>query len=173
MRGGALGRVLREALRRVGRGAFQATALERIPTGTQHFEREQAGLGMSAFARRIALAQDFSTVIERRRRNFFLLLSHLRDVAPPVFGELPSGVCPLFYPLRVADKSTVMARLAAQGVESIDFWRHGHPSCSPSEFPDSEILRRTILEIPIHQDLTPSAMVWVAEAVRGAMRRRI
>ncbi len=173
LRCGPFGRALRSGLRGLGRGAIGAVGLSRVPTGTQHFDRNHAELGMSALAFRVALAQDFAAIVERRRRNFFLLLGHLRELAPPVLSQLPPGVCPLFFPLRVVgDKSKVAQQLEARGIETVDFWRHGHPSCPPGEFMDAEALRREILEIPIHQDLSPKAMVSLArgvcEVVRGS-----
>lgn len=170
LRGGAAGRALRAAVRAAGRGAVQASGVSRVATGTQHFERENADLGMSPLARRIALAQDFPAIIERRRRNFFFLLGQLREVAPPIFAQLPPGVCPLFYPLQVEDKGAVAARLARRGIETVDFWRQGHPACPAGEFPDAAELRRKVLEVPIHQDLEPAAMARVAQAVRAAVR---
>jgi len=139
-----------------------------VGTGTQHFDRAHVELGMSALARRIALSQDLASVVEARRRNYFFLLGRLRDVAPPLFNQLPPGVCPLFYPLRVEDKAEVMARLSARGVETIDFWRRFHPACDASAFPEVAELRRTVLEIPCHQDLTPERMAVVADEVRKA-----
>lgn len=172
LRAGALGRAARGALRRAGRGAAGAAGLARVPTGTQHFDRGCADLGMSAVAHRIALAQDFAAIVERRRRNFFLMLAQLREVAPPVFNELPPGVCPLFYPLRVPDKLGVAERLRARGIETVDFWRRGHPTCPLGAFPDAEALRREVLEVPIHQDLGPPAMARLSAAVRDAVRGR-
>ena len=62
-------------------------------------------------------------VVERRRRNFFHLLGALRGVAPPLVSELPPGVCPLFYPLWVADRDEVLARLRVENVEANEGWR--------------------------------------------------
>jgi dTDP-4-amino-4,6-dideoxygalactose transaminase len=146
--------------------------LERIPTGTQHFDREHVDLGMSRLAMRIARVQDFQAIIEARRRNYFFLLGRLRDLAPPLFNELPSGVCPLFYPLQVADKVEVMSALARRGIESIDFWRYFHPACEAAKFPEVAKLRRTILELPCHQDLSAEVMGRVAAAVREVLAQK-
>ncbi|HVE82640.1 MAG TPA: DegT/DnrJ/EryC1/StrS family aminotransferase [Myxococcales bacterium] len=172
LRGGRAGRFLRKVVRRLGQGAVSAARIQRVGTGTQHFNRAHVGLGMSPLARRIALAQDLSRVVEARRRNFFFLLGRLRDVAPPLFHELPPGVCPLFYPLRVSEKAEVMARLRSRGVETIDFWRYFHPACDASSFPEVAELRRTVLEVPCHQDLTPERMAVVADEVRAALARQ-
>ena len=172
LRGGRAGALLRAGARKLGRGAAAAARIERVGTGTQHFNRGHVDLGMSALTRRIALAQDHAAIVEARRRNYFFLLGRLREVAPPLFNQLPPGVCPLFYPLLVTEKAEVMARLRARGVETIDFWRYFHPACDAPSFPEVAELRRTVLEIPIHQDLTTERMAVVAEEVRAAVVRR-
>jgi dTDP-4-amino-4,6-dideoxygalactose transaminase len=170
LRGGAFGRGLRRAIRALGHGSVRAAHLERVATGTQHFNRKHVDLGMSPLTKRIAMAQDLEGLIERRRRNYFFLLGRLREAATPLFNQLPPGVCPLFYPLVVQDKAEVMARLHARGIDAIDFWRRFHPACDASSFPEVAQLRRSIVEIPCHQDLTPELMAAVADAVREAMR---
>jgi perosamine synthetase len=169
LRGGSTGQFLRRLIRGLGKGALQATQVERVATGTQHFSREHVELAMSPLTRRIALAQDFGSIIERRRRNYFFLLGRLREMGKPLFSELPAGVCPLFFPLVVEDKKPLLERLHARGIEAIDFWRHFHPRCDPSQFPEVAQLRRSVLEIPCHQDLSPEVMGFVADEVRSAL----
>lgn len=169
LRGGWLGRWVRGAIRGLGRGTVKAAKVERVATGTQHFNRAHVDLGMSPLTHRLALAEDLQAVVEQRRRNYFLLLGALRGVAPPLFNELPAGVCPLFYPLQVENKAQVKERLAAAGVETVDFWRFFHPACDASQFPEVAQLRRTILEIPCHQDLSPEVMARIGKAVREAV----
>lgn len=169
LRAGRVGRWMRGALRGLGQNTVRAAHLERVATGTQHFDRAHVDLGMSSLTQRLALAEDLEAVVELRRRNYFLLLGALRSVAPPLFNELPPGVCPLFYPLRVENKAEVHARLAEQGIEAVDFWRLFHPACDPSRFPEVAELRRTVLEIPCHQDLSPEVMARIAEAVKAAV----
>ncbi|QRK07222.1 DegT/DnrJ/EryC1/StrS family aminotransferase [Archangium violaceum] len=169
LRGGAFGRGVRSLIRSLGKGAVKAADIQRVATGTQHFERRHVDLGMSPFAKRIAQAQDLEAIVERRRRNYFFLLGRLRDVSAPLFNQLPAGVCPLFYPLVVADKAEVLARLHSKGIEAIDFWKHFHPACDASAFPEVAQLRRSIVEIPCHQDLSPEVMAEVATVVRGAL----
>src|SRR5262249_58019002 len=98
-----------------------AAGLERVATGTQHFNPAHVDLGISALSMRIARRQDFATIVEARRRNFFFLLGRLRDLSPPLFNQLPAGMCPLFYPLAVADKPAVMAKLERRGQSSGEF----------------------------------------------------
>jgi dTDP-4-amino-4,6-dideoxygalactose transaminase len=169
LRGGAFGRSVRGMVRGLGKGAVKAADIERVATGTQHFDRRHVDLGMSPFAHRIAQAQDLETVVERRRRNYFFLLGRLRDVSAPLFNQLAPGVCPLFYPVVVDNKEQVLERLRARGIEAIDFWKHFHPACDASAFPEVAKLRRSIVEVPCHQDLTPEVMAEVATVVRDAL----
>ncbi|MHB1845884.1 MAG: DegT/DnrJ/EryC1/StrS family aminotransferase [Deltaproteobacteria bacterium] len=170
LRGGPAGGFISEVARGMGRAVAGGVHANRVATGTQHFDRSNVALGMSPVSARILAAQRYSSIVEARRRNFFFLLGRLRDIAPPVAAELPAGVCPLFFPVAVEDKAHVQRRLAARGVESIDFWRTGHPSVRPGEFPEVERLRSQILELPIHQDLGPAGMDYLASCVREALR---
>lgn len=170
LRGGAFGRGLRGFIRALGHGTVRAAQIERVATGTQHFNRAHVDLGMSPLTKRIAMAQDLEAIVERRRRNYFFLLGRLRDVSSPLFNQLPPGVCPLFYPLVVEDKAEVMARLHAKGIDAIDFWKRFHPACDAASFPEVAQLRRSIVEIPCHQDLSPEVMAQVADVVRDALK---
>ncbi len=170
LRGGVVGRGLRRLVRVMGHGTVKAAQIERVATGTQHFNRQHVDLGMSPLTKRIALAQDMEGIVEKRRRNYFFLLGRLRDVSLPLFNQLPPGVCPLFYPLVVHDKAEVMGNLHAQGIDAIDFWKRFHPACDAGAFPEVGQLRRSIIEIPCHQDLTPEVMAEVAAAVREAVK---
>ena len=169
LRGGTAGALAADTLRTMGRTLAWGLGGERVPTGTQHFERKNVALGMSPISSRIVGAQSFSRIVEARRRNFFFLLGRLRDLVSPATAELPPGVCPLFFPIEVQDKERVRRRLALRGIEAVDFWRQGHPAVRSGEFPEVDRLRAQLLELPIHQDLGPAAMQYLAATVREAV----
>jgi dTDP-4-amino-4,6-dideoxygalactose transaminase len=166
---GEVGEAIRTVARRTYAFVRGTSGLRPISTGTPVFDPGAVDLGMSALSAKIARRLDADAIVAARRRNYFLLLGRLRDRVPPVFPELPAGACPLFYPLLCDDKRAVAARLAARGVETVDFWRHGHPLCPEERFPEVQALRRRVLEIPVHQDLTADDMAYVARAVREAL----
>lgn len=161
------------AIRGGVRAAFAATrwraAGRHVATGTQRFDRSHVRLAMSSVSRRILEAQDYAKIVERRRRAYFHLLGRLRAVSPPVFGELPPGVSPLFYPLEVERKDEVLEALWRRGIEAVDFWRRGHPRLPWGLYPESDHLRRSIVEIPCHQDLEPPSVDRIADAVLEAV----
>ncbi|MGA9522815.1 MAG: DegT/DnrJ/EryC1/StrS family aminotransferase [Myxococcaceae bacterium] len=169
MRAGPFGRWLRGAIRSVGHSVVKGAGIERVATGTMHFNRAHVDMGISSSTLRIARGLDLADIVEKRRRNYFFLLGRLRDVSPPLFNELPPGVCPLFYPLVVEDKADMMARLHAAGIHSVDFWRDPHPACNAADFPEVMRLRRTLVEIPSHQDIDTETLTKMAKVVREAV----
>jgi dTDP-4-amino-4,6-dideoxygalactose transaminase len=171
MRAGAAGRTVRQAIRRAGNAVSRALRADRVATGSQHFNVEHAALGMSPWTHRIAACLDYPAIVERRRRNFAELLGQLRGVTPPIFTHLPAGVCPLFYPMRVPDKPRLLGRLLARGVEAVDFWGLGHPALPTGTFSEADDLRRSVLELPCHQSLTPRAIRRMAAIVREELAR--
>ncbi len=166
---GRPGEAVRSAARLAAAAARGASGLRPISTGTAIFDPRCKDLGMSGVSSVVARRIDAGEVVAARRRNYFLLLGSLRDRVSPVFGELPAGASPLFYPLLCEDKAAVQAKLAAYGVETVDFWREGHPLCRTDEFPEAASLRRRVLELPVHQDLGPEDMAHVARCTKEAL----
>jgi hypothetical protein len=169
LRFGDAGEAVRTGVRRAYALARGASGLRPVSTGTMTFDPADRDLGMSPLSERIARRCDAGEIVAARRRNYFLLLGRLRDRVPPVLAEVPAGASPLFYPLLCDDKAAVQARLAARGIETVDFWREGHVACPAGEFPEVEALRRRVLELPVHQDLDAEDMAFVARAVREAL----
>ncbi|HEX8909449.1 MAG TPA: DegT/DnrJ/EryC1/StrS family aminotransferase [Anaeromyxobacteraceae bacterium] len=169
LRHGPAGASVREGLRRAQRAVRSATGLRPLATGTMHFDPAAADVGMSWLSRLILENLDYEAIVEARRRNWSLLFARLRELAPPVQHELPPGVCPLFYPLLVDDKPRTAAQLAARGIETIEFWNVGHPACDLGGFPEVAALRRRVLELPLHQDLGPDDMAYLASAVEEVL----
>ena len=169
LRGGRAGRWSRSLLRSVARGAVRASHVERIATGTMHFDPDHVNLGISPLSLRIARAQAFADMIALRRRNYLILLDQTEAVCRPLFETLPDGVCPLFYPLRVKRKVELLHRLRSVGIEAIDFWNSHHPACDPRAFPETMELRRSVIEIPCHQDISTETLWRMAAIVRQAV----
>ena len=52
----------------------------------------------------------------------------------------------------------------------VDFWRVRHPAVPAGLFPEVDRLREHILELPVHQDLSPADAEHVASCVRELLR---
>ncbi len=152
---------------RGSRGGSGCRACDR-PVAERGFDRQQLAVGsLHRWSSASPGPRRWPSVVERRRRNFFHLLGALRGGAPPLVNELPTGVCPLFYPLWVEDKDEVLARLRAENVEAGAGWRAFHSRCDGGEFPEASRLRQHLLELPCHQDLRPAHVAHVARVALG------
>ena len=164
--GGAIHKIASQ-LRNLARSKSQSLGVAQV--GTNHLNPADLDLAMSGMCRWILAAQHFDEIVARRRSNYLYLLERLREFSPPVFEELPPSVCPLFYPLRDRNKLTLMERLRQNGIETVNFWSEIPPGTPQGTYPDVDELRRTIIELPCHQDLTPEEMKRIADTVAASV----
>jgi hypothetical protein len=156
-----IGAAVREGLRR----AFRLVPAEvRAPVGRQHLDPAELSLGASRLLDHILPHLAYRDIVARRRRNYRRLAT-LVD-APVPTGPLPSGTCPLFVPVRVAARDTVLAHLWRRGIEAVDLWREGLEPAG--ELPGAAELRRHVIELPCHQDLDDQDIDRVAAVFREA-----
>jgi dTDP-4-amino-4,6-dideoxygalactose transaminase len=156
------------ALLAVRRGAGRLA--RRLPQRRPHapggaFEAADSD-GRTAWISRALLARfDYGAIIERRRANFRHLRDRLAGRVEIPRADLPDGVCPLFFPILVSDKEAVARALRRRGVEAVEFWNQGDLLGSLAEGEEARHLRRHLLEIPIHQDMTREAVDFAADRV--------
>ncbi len=163
-------RLLLRGMRALGKSVSRAARVERVEVGTPHFDLSHANWAMSHLSHWVVRAQDFASIVECRRRNFLHLLERLRDIAPPVFAELPPNVCPLLYALQVRNREAIVARLLECGIETGNYWSQHHLALPAGNYEEVDELRRTVLGLPCHQDLTPGAIERLADQVRKVIR---
>ena len=164
LRAPRIGRPVRALARGFAHQTVDAV-VETVKTGTMHLDARELELGASALVEAISARVDPASVVTRRRRNFVRLAAALERHVEVVGAPLAAGVCPLFLPIRVADKPRLRGRLLARGIDAIDFWSTGDPACADADFPEVARLRREILELPCHQSLDDRAIDVVASAV--------
>ena len=129
----------------------------------------QMHLGIGRLSLRLLETLDYVEIVRRRRRNFLYLHQHLAGIVQPVFSELPPGVCPLTYPIQVENRATVADRLLRQGVEAVPLWSRHHPLLPEGSNPEVDELRRTVLKLPCHQDLTTKELDRVVDCVKSSL----
>ena len=71
----------------------------------------------------------------------------------------------MFFPLLVPDKSTAARALWERGIAAVELWNYGYPEAKGEEGRDARFLRDHVLELPIHQDVTPEQVDYMAEQV--------
>jgi perosamine synthetase len=147
--------------------------VERVPVGDTGFDVANVDIGMAPLSRRLLTRLDYDAIKKRRREHFHALGEEFVDEA--VRTDLAPGVCPLFFPLLVADKGTAAEALWNRGVMATPLWNEGDVSLGSHEGEKSRFLRRHVLELPIHQDLSREHIEYMARQVRDlgiALRSR-
>lgn len=167
---GPLGRATSLMIKAAGKAVTRATGASEVGVGSQHFNVADVSVLMSSVSRTILAAQNCEAIFADRRRNYLHLESLLRDLSPPVFAGLPAGVCPLFYPFATAHKRALRTRLRVKGIQAVLFWLAPGVGPAPGEFPEVDVLRETILELPCHQGMTSNDIERLAHAVRASVR---
>lgn len=159
---GGLGRFLHMAKRGSGR-LIRRLPLRRVTLGDLRFAREDVEVRMSLLSWRLLPRFDYDEIVRRRRENYLRLGRRLQGRVLLLRGDLPSGVCPLFFPVLVPDKRATARALWRRGIEAVEFWNQGDPLGALAEGCDARYLRRHVLELPIHQDVTPAGVDHMAE----------
>jgi len=107
-------------------------------------------------------------IVETRRKNYQALLQALRCVNGLgfLFPELPKGVCPLGFPVLVDNRRQLTAALNDKGIAATAWWEGYHRKSKWDEFPEAKFLKDHLLMLPIHQQMAPRHINYVAECVK-------
>jgi dTDP-4-amino-4,6-dideoxygalactose transaminase len=159
-----LGAAMYAAKRGLGRAAG-ALSVHRTPVGDMGFDVTDVDLAMSAVSERVIARLDFGDIKRRRLANFRRLSRELRGAATLLMQEPSDDVCPLFFPILVDDKHAAAQALVARGVDALEFWNEGVEPGNGEMSSRTRFLRDHVLELPIHQDLTPRHVDYVAQQV--------
>jgi len=157
------GRALVTLKRTMGR-ALSAGRIRRVPVGDTGFDLSAVNIGMSSFCHKLLPRFPYDWIKRVRRRNFQRLQQRLSGMVTLLEKDLSDDVCPLFFPLLVSDKQAAACALAAKGIQTIEFWNGGDDEAR-RHGSDADFLRRHLLEVPIHQDVTDDAVNYMAEQI--------
>jgi dTDP-4-amino-4,6-dideoxygalactose transaminase len=152
--------------------ALTALGINRLPVGDISPDFQSAGydvtklnIGMSPLCMAMLSRFDYEAIRLKRRRNYALMQERLSTRGPHWGKALTRGVCPLFFPLLVPDKKSAARALRERGIVTEEWWNYGFPEAKGEEGRDARFLRDHVLELPIHQDVTPKQVDYMAEQV--------
>ena len=161
-----LGAALQVVKRGMGRAAG-ALAVHRANVGDIGFNLDEVDLAMSRLSVRLLAGFNYEAIRQRRVDNYRRLDGLLDQSVARVFPTVPDGACPLFFPIVVPDKQATAERLRSCGVDALEFWNDSSEPGGQEMGPDAQFLRQHVLELPIHQDLTPRHIDHIARHVNG------
>jgi hypothetical protein len=78
----------------------------------------------------------------------------------------------LFLPILTGDKHGTALDLHRRGVDALEFWNESSESGEEMS-EDAQFLRAHVLELPIHQDLTPRQIAYMAKHVSEVAGGRV
>jgi hypothetical protein len=169
-RANGLGAALQLVKRGMGRAAG-ALDVRRANVGDIGFNRADVDLAMSRMSERLLARMNFEDIRRRRVENYRRLAARLAPDVIQLFPSLPDGVCPLFFPIIVPDKHVAAEALRGRGVDALEFWNESVEPGGHEMGADARFLRRHVLELPIHHDLTPRHIDHVARQVSRLLPR--
>lgn len=143
----------------VFRKLFNHKGLYLVRPDTSLFIENLSSWGISSLSKNIINNTNFEKVKSIRRRNFEYLLNHFLKNEQMIlpFRRLPPGTSPLFFPIIIENaekKEALFKTLKRRGISTNPWWVKFHPDVPWDEFPDIANLKRRLLGLPIHQDLT-------------------
>lgn len=131
----------------------------------------------SRFARGALARMNSDEVRAQRRQNYAILRDRFRGVPglELLWGEddLPAGMCPLGFPIIVAQRRRWHDALNAAGVVVSCWWEGYHRGLDWEEFPEAQMLKDRLILLPVHQGLAPDQLAYIATVVRGLAARDV
>lgn len=182
-----LGRILRPALRlrdlawgalkRRRAAAPQAQAQALAPASSDSgfdFEPRWLDKRSAWFSRLLVHTLPRAAIGARRRRHYLALEAMVRDLpgCRPLHPVLPDGVYPWQFPLLCDDPETLFTRLQEAGVPLVRFAWQRWPAMEAGLCPASDMLARSVLALPCHQELRPAELEWIGARLRQALCAR-
>lgn len=127
---------------------------------------------MSVISRYMLRGFDVNSVRKRRRDNFkrYLKLLPEDSLVVPLFSELPDDVCPLYFPVIVDRCREVCRELNLLSICAINWWHMFHRDLPWAKFPDACFLKRKLLALPVHPQLTHRHIDYIANHLLAIVR---
>ncbi len=87
----------------------------------------------------------------------------------PLLPELPEGCCPLYFPVVVQNPAAIKEYLADQDIECFNWWQHLHEAVDWAQFPVAERLKRSVIALPVHQNLSKVQIEYAAKCLQQSL----
>jgi dTDP-4-amino-4,6-dideoxygalactose transaminase len=106
-----------------------------------------------------------------RRNNYHTLADLLcrQENLRILYPELPSGVCPLNFPIIIENRDIVRLELYKRGIDADAFGKCYHIDFPLHDYPDSCFLKSHLLSLPIHQNLDAKHMKYIADTLTNIL----
>lgn len=137
------------------------------PDPKRDFALGDPGRGPCAATGFLLARAPYPTAQAARAANYDFLLKRLGHLVPEGFALLPEGSSPFAFPIQSGCKRESLDWLARHGVAAIDFWSVSHPCLPTKDFPRAAALRKSVIALPVHQELGVRQLERIVDAVLG------
>lgn len=130
---------------------------------------------MSILSKKICGQSDYSYAVNRRRKNYYRLLNQIcenNSEIKALYPELPDHVCPLYLPVFTENRAYYQAELFKLGIYAVPFWDGYHRFLNWSDYEDAVKLKKQILAIPVHQQLSDDHIDYIAQNLNSVLFNR-
>ena len=133
--------------------------------GTYYYDDDLNDRKMSSISQELLKTFNVAKIVERRRHNFrkYLTLLTGSEHISPLFGRLPVGVCPLYFPVLVRCREQVCRTLNELSIEAIAWWAGYHKGFPWAQYPDACFLKDHLMVLPVHQQLHNGHIEFIAQ----------
>ncbi len=159
-----IGKTLFGIKRSFGR-LLRSADVRQVPIGNIGWNLGDVNVAMSSICDTVMQRLDYDRIRRKRRENFLLLQQKLHGRVTMLREDLDEGVCPLFFPILVRDKHAAAKALWQRGIGAVEFWNEERPVAERDSGPEAQYLRAHVLELPIHQDVGPAQVKYIADQV--------
>ncbi len=119
---------------------------------------------------------DFEAISIKRRENYKYYLEKLNDTSlyEIYYKDLPDGVVPLNFPILIknADRYDIYKKLIEQNVPCVSLWYKLIDEIDTDVYPVSKMISSTILNLPVHQDITFENINYIIEKLNSLIKKR-
>jgi dTDP-4-amino-4,6-dideoxygalactose transaminase len=152
-------------IKRVFGQMMRTARVRQVPVGNIGWNIADVNIAMSSISDTVMKRLEYDPIRRKRRENFLLMQKRLDGRVKMLRQDLPEGVCPLFFPILVEDKHAAAQALWQRGIGAVEFWNDGDAQANGDIGADARYLRAHVLELPIHQDVTPTQVEYIADQV--------
>ncbi len=163
-RSNGIGEVLFGIKRAIGR-MLRAASVRQVPVGNIGWNVADVNIAMSTISDTVMGGLKYDQIRQRRRDNFLQMRRRLEGRVAILRADLDEGVCPLFFPILVREKHSAAQALWRRGIGAVEFWNDATPGVNDDACPGARFLRSHVLELPIHQDVSPAQVEYIARQV--------
>ena len=159
-----------EGLKHLWRRASRTPAdrpLFALDSNSATLDLDLANQKMSRISRWVWDHSDIPAIVSRRRQNYLFLAERLRPLKgiSLLSSNLPESVCPWVFPLFFDGFEDAHLLLQKEGIPAVNWSGVRPPQMDARAFPDADFLYKNLLFLPVHQNLTPSALQAIVDAV--------